>query len=77
MRKFIESLEGLGFGTDRDINGADCVDTINEHFPALKKKAEAVEEVVKLSDMVLKYLHPWYDSTLWCRFVESINKLKG
>lgn len=36
MAPLVADLATLGFGTDDDINGADCVDAINRHFDRLR-----------------------------------------
>lgn len=38
----IATLEACGFGGEGDINGADAVDAVNEHFEALRNALDAV-----------------------------------
>jgi hypothetical protein len=41
MKPLVESLRALGFGTDRDIDGAEVINTLNDHWPALLAQAGA------------------------------------
>lgn len=40
----IASLEGVGFGSDVDINGVDAVDAVNAHFEALRDALASIRE---------------------------------
>lgn len=39
----LADLRGIGFGTDGDINGGDCVNTVSRHFGQLCELANVAE----------------------------------
>lgn len=39
LAPLVDDLTRLGFGTNKEINGADCVDTVNRHFSCLRISA--------------------------------------